>query len=137
MGSYHNRCLTLTQLLQNGDRQSYAFTGIRSRRHFIEQYKRGPAGCLQNVADVANMRRERTEGMLQTLPISDIDGNLVKDGAMVAFRDRNQQTGLHHYGDETNRLQSRSFAAGIRPCNDQGFIPLPDREVQRYHRGAD
>ena len=136
MGSYHNRCLTLTQLLQNGDRQSYAFTGIRSRRHFIEQYKRGPAGCLQNVADVANMRRERTEGMLQTLPISDIDGNLVKDGAMAP-----SATGTSRPDCTITVMRPTVFRAEVLPpVLGPVMIKVLYRspiEVQRYHRGAD
>src|SRR5713226_194341 len=104
-------------------------------RHLASNVRRGLAllfiNTPQNLDNAAQMRREGTQTLLDTLLITDIGKDLLKNGNFRALIHRNMQTGLSHQRQQTYSFEGHSFTTSIRASDNHHKEIAPEMEIGR------
>ena len=119
MGSSHSTDTILTQPVQDRDRQRSTFIRIRSGTELVEEHQGLRRRMFQNGNDVGHMGGEGTETLLDTLLITDVRIDIIKNSQFGSILCRNMQTRLSHQGEQTNRFQGDCLTTCVRSGDDQ------------------
>ena len=88
-------------------------------------------GLLQDGDDVAHMRGERTEALLDTLFVPDVREDIVEYGKLGALKGRDMEPGLSHEGKKPHCFQRDGLSSGVGSGNDQQIKIISQADADR------
>ena len=108
----------LDQVREQRPGQCSALDRVGARSQLVQEHQRAIVDPLQNVDDVAHMRRKGRERLLDALLVADVGADVLKHGQPRALCHGKVQSALGHQGHEADRLERDGLAAGVGPGDD-------------------
>ena len=123
--------ISAVQIGENGDRKRCAFGRISTGTELVEEDE-GALICLIPEGDnICHMRRERTETLFNTLLISNVSVDFIKNGKLRVVGCRDMQTGLSEQCKQSDGLQGDRFSSGIWSGDHEHREILSDADIDR------
>src|SRR5262249_47644607 len=117
-------------------RQRAAFCGISASARLVEQHQRRRRHLLQNIRDVAHVRRERGEALFERLCVANVSKDAAKTRQLVLILRWNQHAALRHKAEEPQGFESCRFSASIGSSNDEPGFSFGQQQINRDDRFA-
>ena len=119
-------------MIQDCLRQRRTLFGVCACAEFVKQHKRIGRCRRQNPYDIAYMRTESGDGLLDALLIAHIGIDTVEHGQRAAFVGGDLQARLAHQRKQAHRLHRNRLAAGVGSGNYQHRPSGPHAHIDRH-----
>ena len=129
------RCIQIHEIFRDCHRECGAFFGIGGGTEFIEQHKRMRRRRFRNVINIADVRRESREVLLDRLVITDVRKDGIKDCQLCRFSG-NGNPRLRHQHQQAYGFQCNGLSSSIRAANNELPIMGLKRDGDRNHLRA-
>src|SRR5437762_2771251 len=90
-------------------------------------------GALQDAEDIAHVRREGAEALLDALLVADVREDVLEDDGPRAVVYGEVEARLGHEGEQANGLEGDSFPARVRPGDDQHAEAVAQFDRDGHH----
>src|SRR5206468_1968664 len=96
-----------------------AFLWVGARAQFVQQDQAVVVGSLQDADDVAHVRGEGAEALLDALFVADVREYVLEDDGPGAVVYGKVEARLRHEGEQADGLEGNRLASGVRAGDDQ------------------
>ena len=119
VGGDDSPCLALPELLQHRLSDSSAYLRLCTCAEFVNQQQRPFVGGLNHLLHIEKVGGVGREVILNALLVADVYHDGVEDTHRAVLLHRYAEATLHHVLQQTDRLKTNRFTAGIRAGDNE------------------
>ena len=117
----------------DGAGQGRAFLRVGTRAKLVQKDQAVAVSAFEDADDVAHVRGEGAEALLDALLIADVREDVLEDDGPRAVVYGEVETRLGHEGKQANGLEGDSFPARVRPGDDQHAEAVAQFDRDGHH----